>query len=880
MTKTGKLNQRAFGKIFSAACASALLACALTARASADLTVSASADKTQVALNDSVRLLVTIAGDAASMPQPQMPDLSAFSVYPSGQAQNVSFVNGKMSSSVNFTYMLSPKSLGKFTIGPFSATLDGKTAQSQPIAIEVVPAGQAAPAPAAGGAQGNAAQGNRQAPGAFVKLSLDKPKAYVNEQVTMAFRFYYRVRMVANPNYQPPDTSGFLTEDLPPPRNFTESVGGVPYNVTEIKTALFPARDGALTLSPAQLKIAVQDFSGSQEDIFQQFFGGGAREYMLKSDPAKLTAVPLPSGKPDGFSGGVGEFNVAIMADKRKASVGEPLTLTLTISGKGNIKALGDPVFPEFDGFRKYDTASSLNIEKSKGFVEGSKVYKIVLVPQTSGTHNIAPIKFSYFNLPGKSYKTLTTQALSIEVAPGKSQTFAIGPGSMAPQIANVSREISYIKQEGELKPFRWLNKTPLFLILHLLPALGLLAGIGRRVRLAWIARDPERRRASGALGKWNAAVKSIRTQDADATGRIFQAFQDYFADKMLSRETSLSSKSVAAFLEAHAAIPGTAATLKSRLQKIWSEFELASYAPAQFRTQDADRLLGEARNLIEEIDSELRKSMKSVAKGGDKKKSNRLAAILLPFFIPLLIAAGATIAQSQNSAQSPADAFKEANNYYQSGQFENARALYESLAMETGPNFAVEYNLGNTYQKLGMNGKAIAHWLRARRMKPADADLKSNLQLVGVQTGETFEPESFLTRMLYRAAHILNLNQLSILYLMSFWGLCIYWTLILFSGNSLFRARAFLALAFFIMIGAWWIGRVYREQVQTEAVITQQSAEVRSGPGQRFRVGFTVPEGRRVLILNERDDAEWTEIGIPKAGVRGWIGKNAFEKI
>ncbi len=865
----------------------AVLSAAACARALADISVSASADKTQVALNDSVRVLVTVAGDAANLPAPQMPDLSAFSVYSSGRAQNVSFVNGQVSSSINYTYMLAPKSLGRFTIGPFSVTHDGKTAQSSPISIEVVAAGQPS-APAAAplsGAQAAPQRSGAQAPGAFVKMSLDKSKALVNEQVTLAFRFYNRVRLISNPSYQPPDKAGFLSEDLPPPRNFTESVNGVPYNVTEIKTALFPTRDGALTLSPATLKIQVQDFSGgSPDDFFEQFFRGGAREYLLKTDPVKLTVTPLPAaGKPGDFSGGVGEFDVSIAADKKSATVGEPLTLTLTVKGKGNIKSIGDPAFPEFTGFRKYDTASSLNVDTSRGAVEGSKVYKIVLVPQTSGSHSIPSIRFSYFHIPSRSYRTAATQPVTISVAPGKTQSFVVGPGAAAPQIANVSREISYIKQDsGALKRFTWFNKTPLFLMLHLLPALGLIAGIGRRARVAWIARNPERRRAEGALRKWNAAVKSIRPQDEDADGKTFQAFQDYFLDKMRSREASVSLKSAAAFLNAN----GIDAALSARLQSVWSQFELASYAPAQFRPQDKDRLTEEAQRLLEDIDEALRR----VGRSGGKN----MAAFLIPLLLTIAAGSATAAAPATGTAVKPAemtaeaslqsqnagDAFRNANAQYQAGHFESAKALYESLAAESGPNFALEYNLGNAYHKLGMNGKATAHWLRARRMNPSDADLRNNLRLVGAQTGETFEPESFLSRGLYRLTHALNLNQLSVLYLAAFWGLCLHWTILLVSSGPALRARGLLTAAAFAIFLLWWAARLQSEQIQTEAVITQQSAEVRSGPGQQFRVGFTVPEGRRVLILNEGADPEWIEIGIPKAGVRGWALKNAFEKI
>ncbi len=831
----------------------------LGVRASAEVSISASVDKTQAALNDSIRVLVTVSGNSANPPSPQMPDLSAFTVYSSGRAQNISFVNGQISSSVNYTYLISPKGLGKFVIGPFSVTMDGKTVQSSPVQIEIVNAGQAA-APGNSGAPPS--QINAQAPGAFVSMALDKSKAYVNEQVILTFRFYHRIQLISNPTYQPPETTGFLLEDLPPPRNFVESAKGAQYRVTEIKTALFPTQAGSLTLSPASLKIQVQDFGGdsASKDFFEQFFRGGGREYLLKTDPAKLSVILLPTaGKPQDFSGGVGEFGVALELDKTKVAVGEPFTLTLTVNGKGNIKSLGDPAYPEFSGFRKYDTASSLNIEKSQGRVEGSKVYKIVLVPQTSGIQKIPPIRFSYFHLPSKTYKTIITQNVSVEVIPGKSQSLIMAQGLTTPaQIKSISQEIQYIKLEsGELKPFRWLNKTPAFLYLNFLPLLGILGGIIHRIRLFWVGRNPERRRREGALKKWEDTVKKIQIFDENSSGRIFSAFQNYFSDKMLGHESSLTLKNIEAFLAQTKIDEG----LKRKVRDLWKDFEISRYAPAQFHSQDLKRLISDAQALLREIDVTFQKDTAINLKG-------------------ILLCAAPFLLISWAWTQDFEKKFKEANAYYQAGQFESAQALYAALLTEVNENPVLEYNLGNTYFKLGSTGQAIAHWLRAYRMRPADSAVRSNLRLAGAQTGESFEPDLFISRWFARLFNAVNLNQLSVLYLLALWSACLCWTIILFSNNSAANRRGILFVLIFLFAFSWWAARVYCEQVNKEAVITQKNAEVRSGPGNQFQVGFTVPEGRKVLILNERSSSEWAEIGITKAGVRGWVQLNAFEKI
>ena len=84
-------------------------------------------------------------------------------------------------------------------------------------------------------------------------------------------------------------------------------------------------------------------------------------------------------------------------------------------------------------------------------------------------------------------------------------------------------------------------------------------------------------------------------------------------------------------------------------------------------------------------------------------------------------------------------------------------------------------------------------------------------------------------------------------------------------------------ALVFF---GSAWLYRYYDERALAAAVVTTQKAEVRSGPGQNFRVGFTIPEGRRVLVLDETAHADWAEIGVYGEGLKGWVPRSSIERI
>jgi len=114
------------------------------------VSISADVDKTQVALNDQLVLAVTVTGPEASLPDPDIPSMPNFSIYSSGRNQNITFVNGRVSSSITFTYVLEPRAAGKGVIPPITMSYKGQQAKTQPIEIQVYQPGTPAPAPQAG----------------------------------------------------------------------------------------------------------------------------------------------------------------------------------------------------------------------------------------------------------------------------------------------------------------------------------------------------------------------------------------------------------------------------------------------------------------------------------------------------------------------------------------------------------------------------------------------------------------------------------------------------------------------------------------------------------------------------------------------------------
>lgn len=421
-----------------------------------DTQMSARVNKNTVVLGETLTLTVTVIGKATSVPEPTMPNMPDLDIKSSGRSQSISFVNGQVSSSISFTYIVLPKSLGKHTIQPITLPIGGRIYETPPILIEVVQSRKPAP-----GKVGIPSPGVRKeklpksdtAKNIFVKASLDKKEVYVGEMVTYIFKFYQRIRLLGNAEYIPPDLVGFLKKDLPPQKTYYAEVGTSRYRVSEIRTALFPTSSGTVTIGPASIKAPVPAETRdpfADDDFFRSIFGSRAQTKFLKTNSITLKILPLPDkSKPAGFGGAMGTFTISSTLDTKELKVGEPVTWSITIAGEGNIKSITEPVWREISGFKKYDTVSSLNSKVENYRIKGSKVFQVILVPEVSGTQTIQSATFSFFDTTKRTYRTIQSKPITVTVAPGKKKDFFSVVSPQDTGIKMLDRDIRFIKISG-----------------------------------------------------------------------------------------------------------------------------------------------------------------------------------------------------------------------------------------------------------------------------------------------------------------------------------------------------------------------------------------------------------------------------------------------
>ncbi|MCL5035998.1 MAG: BatD family protein [Chloroflexi bacterium] len=593
----------------------------------ADLSVSAQVAHDEVGMGQEINLQVAVEGTITGGITPELPTLSDFRVYQSGTSQNISFVNGAMSASFVFNYTLVPLRPGGFTIGAITVRHGGKEYLTAPIKITVVQGAQA-PIPSSPAPPGSVNPPvNPPSPGSsaagsikslFVAAEVDKKKTYVDQQITYTFRFYRSVNLVSRPQYQAPSFTGFFTEDLVPERPYSTTVEGRNVVVEEIKVALFPTAPGKYTIEPALLRCQIQDFANTDpwsDNFFEDFFSGGkSRE--LSTQPITIEVMPLPEGKPENFSGAVGKYMISAAVDKNSTEVNSPVTLTLSISGQGNLKTIGCPKLPGMPDFKMYEPVGSLNLSKEGGIIQGAQNFSIVLVPLKEGRLEIPSIEFNYFDPGTQQYNVERTNPIQLDVAPGKAGSTppsaapgtgtAAGTGTQAGETPVTEKDIRYIHTQVSGSRYLPVYKSPLYIVLLLLPfAVFFIVSIFNILRMM-NKRDADRVRRSRAFRTAKGKLSGLPVSGKDACvilPDIMKIINEYFDNKFHMACSGMSFEQIRTFLNSHGADGETC----SEFKEVFESTECAKFAPSQLKQVSAAEWKNKAVKLLERLERELK---------------------------------------------------------------------------------------------------------------------------------------------------------------------------------------------------------------------------------------------------------------------------------
>lgn len=385
-----------------------------------EINIIVSVDKNRVEIGSHIRLTVGVQGAFdTDVPKLSMPESFSLMFGPSVSTQT-SIINNVVKVFRGFMYGFSPRKKGVFEIGPVTLEYKGKLYTSNSIRVEVVERTPFESIIDKSDTSGQRVDVNKMV---FVELITNKAEAYIYEEIIQSFKLYYQKGLpIDDLVYVPASTKSFLAEKLGGEIHYEEVRDGILYNVTELRTALFPLVSGKIKIPPAGFKcniiIRQQRRRGS---LFDELMGGGGRRYPVErsTGPVKLIIKPLPTvDKPEGFTGAVGKYTMDVLAKPTKVMVGDPITLTINIRGAGNIQTIGEPLLAP-DGmkdFKAYNFETKVTITDRGDGIKGEKLFSKVIEPQSEDIDVLPGISFSYFDPDLEKYKTLTYKPVPIEV--------------------------------------------------------------------------------------------------------------------------------------------------------------------------------------------------------------------------------------------------------------------------------------------------------------------------------------------------------------------------------------------------------------------------------------------------------------------------------
>ena len=849
-------------------------------------------------------------------------------------SSSISIINGKRTSSrqVSYTYILMPKSAGEFTLPSATAKVKGDEIVSRPVTVSVVRQDSSSsqsssqsgsggvpsdPSAMGGGSSqrqngGSVARGQEAAAGEiFLSLALDRTNVVVGQPINATLKIYQRANLSGFENANFPSFTGFWSQEVEAPTNieFTrETYNGKIYDAAVLRRyILIPQQTGKLTIDPAELvclvNVRVQARTGS---IFDGFFDDYQTiRKKVSSQAVTVNVSPLPAGAPSSFGGGVGKFSISAKLSKDSLKAHEANSLTVTISGRGNVSLLEAPKVSFPLDMEVYDT--KITDKSAKGSLSGSKEFEFPFIPRSAGNFTIEPIQYSYYDVDAGRYVTVQTQPLSLTVEKGADipSGGTVVPGVQQNDVRSLGQDIRFIST----KPARFSDKGWFFV--GSAPFVAVCLAILLASALCWFAFRRLAARRADVVGNRNRkatkkALKQLKTASVFLKQNLYTAFYEelhkallgFIADKLNMPLSELNKENISSRL-AEGGVPEKTATA---FVGLIDDCEFARYSP-QAGNEAMQAHYSKAVELISTIDDSIRNSTRSGMKSGKKLPTGAaviaVAAVLMSFpaqaqeqtsasgqeqMAPQTATAQTAAPQAAAEPQKdyPQQLWLNANDAYTQGRWEDAVNGYEMIASLGLESPQLYYNLGNAWFKCDNLGKAIVNYERALRLDPSYSDARHNLEFACSRTQDRIDavPEFVLKTWTRNLCYLLDSDAWAIIFIVFLALLCSTLLLFFLAPTTGWKRTGFISAIVCFLLGGTALGFSIHQKddyfLRDEAIVMKPVISTKSSPEGTMDL-FILHEGTKVKIIDSV--GTWANIEISD-GRQGWVQADDIEII
>ncbi|HWV38727.1 MAG TPA: BatD family protein [Vulgatibacter sp.] len=584
----------------------------------------ASVDRDRIAVDETLTLTVTLTTSGKEPERFELPSHPDFERVSESRSEQMSLSFGMGNAGLRktkvFTLVLRPTRQGDLAILPGFAVADGKRFETGRLTVRVGPPGTGAP-------QAQAPPRRRSWPSPFgggfpslpgldddfdpfgvfrqdrappsdadvlLRATIDRSEVYVGEQVTLTVYLMARVDVSGIESLQMPKLDGFWSEDIEAPTQIsseTRTIDGVAWRFYLLrKRALFPLREGELTIDPSRVDVMVG--------------GPFTRRVKMRRSSAetRVTVKALPPGAPAGFDpSNVGSWSLEVEAEPQVATPGAPITVRVRARGQGNLGSLELPRLPEIEGMKAFDPTQSSEQEVRRGRWGGSRTEEYVLVPSRSGSFTIPSLELPHFDPGTETFEVARTAPIRLTVLPGGTKDPA---GAPAPAPADGGDDgdggLAPLRTATTIEPARApLTSRPWFPLAVALPPLAFFALL-LAPRLVSLRRGPGAGRGSrDEIRRRLAAARELGgRRDPRFYDELDLALRAALAE-VLGREVSgLSRVQLAEALAA----AGVAGEVAREVGQALDDCDMGRFAPGGVEPAEAAAIHGRAAAAIDRL--------------------------------------------------------------------------------------------------------------------------------------------------------------------------------------------------------------------------------------------------------------------------------------
>lgn len=543
------------------------------------------------------------------------------------QGSSVQIVNGSMTKSVSYTYtfVLLPQAAGNVTIGAAEVKVDGSSYRTRPLPIEIVNEGEGSRAQQQQGGSNRAddtqadAQSRIGKDDILLRAVVSRSSVYKNEPLHVAFKLYTRVPYVNIVPESAPSFNGFWSQDLSDPNSARvgrETYAGKVYETRVLYDyLLYPQQVGSLTIDPVDMTVVAQVVVQSRHA--DPFFGGGREVFnvprKVQSQRATVQVKALPAGAPASFSGAVGNFTMNTQFPSERIAANSGATVTVKISGTGNLTFVQAPKLPLPTSFEQYNVKTTESINTSASGISGYRQFEYPFIARGEGAYDLEPIEFTYFDPQRVQYVTLKSKPLTLEITPdargGGDAVVMQGRGMSKEEVKMLGQDIRFIKLGGaqlrsERVPF-------IFSAAYWILLLGVLAlftmiyvALRKQIRESQnVALVRGKRANKVAVQRFRAAKRYMEEQNRHAFyEEMLRALWGYMSDKFNIPVANLTKENVREELHKR----GVSSEDSQRFTDIITRCDEAQYSPVE--SARMNDVYSEGVNLISRIESVIKR--------------------------------------------------------------------------------------------------------------------------------------------------------------------------------------------------------------------------------------------------------------------------------